>query len=211
MTALPATLLTRGPHRPDAAPGLAIAGDLRLAAGRVHELCGISRRMLALAIAARATGPVLWIAPGHVTVQPNPCGFAPWLDPARLLHVRADHDRDLLWVMEESLRSGAAPTVVADLPGPPGLTAVRRLHLAAETGSKDGAAAPLGLLMTPDGGAPGVETRWQMTPDFDGDGAGWRLDRQRARTAPPRSDRLGAATLLGHAPLRTDRPLARAH
>ncbi|MBJ3763433.1 hypothetical protein ILP92_11815 [Maribius pontilimi] len=200
MNALPAHLLTRGPHRPDAAPGVAIAGDLRLALGRVHELCGLSRRMLALAIAARMTGPVFWIAPARANVAPNPDGFAAWLDPGRLVYVHVGHDRDVLWCAEETLRSGAVPLMIADLPGPPSLTAVRRMHLAAEAGAAQAGAPPLGLLMTPEGGAPGVETRWKMTPDFT-DGPAWLLDRQRARTAPPLVRRLSAACLLGNAPL----------
>lgn len=197
MNALPANMLTRGPHRPDAAPGVTIADDLRLALGRVHELNGLARRMLALAIAARLSGPVLWIAPSRANVRPNPDGFARWLNPGRLIHIHASHDRDVLWAMEEALRSGAAPLAIADLPAPPSLTAVRRMHLAAEAGTAESGRAPLGLLMTPDGGAPGVETRWRMTPDFRDGAPAWHLDRQRARTAPPLTRRLSGLDLIG--------------
>lgn len=66
------------------------------------------------------------------------------------------------------------------------MTAVRRLHLAAETGAELSGSPPLGLLLTPDtGGAPGVESRWSMrAAHVDTKAEAWVLDRVRARTSP---------------------------
>jgi protein ImuA len=69
---------------------------------------------------------------------------------------------------------------------------VRRLHLAAQSGAELGKCRPLGLLLTPgDGGAAGVETRYRMDPAHTPDSPRWRLDRLRARMAPPKSWQLG--------------------
>ena len=187
------TLLTRGqaPKR----PALSLLKDIDLDLGRVHECAGRARRVFALMLAARTSGPVLWIAPAYGTDELNPDGMLRFVDPGRFIFVAPQRAEDLLWAMEEALRSGAAPLVVADMPGFPALTPVRRLHLAAEAGAAQAPRPPLGLLLTPDeGGAQGVETRWVMQPDMAPDMTNalphdhlrWHLARSRARRAPPR-------------------------
>jgi protein ImuA len=181
--ALSVHLLSRNGHRPS--PGVPFLRDLALASARVHEVCGAARRTFALALAGAMEGPVLWIAPGWATERLNPEGMLQLADPARFLFVNVRRGEDLLWSMEEALRSGAVPLVVADLPDAPGLTPVRRLQLAAETGAAEGACRPLGLLLTPGGAAPGVETRWSLAPRHEGTRTeGWEMRRLRARTLP---------------------------
>lgn len=156
-----------------------------LALGRVHEACGPARHRFALWLAAHTRGPIFWIAPDWGADRLNPCGMVPFIDPARLILVQPKRAEDMLWSMEEVLRAGAAALAVADLPGLPGLTPVRRMHLAAEAGGKRGGPAPLGLLLTPgQGGAQGVESRWHLAPDHQARPGRWRLTRLRARTAP---------------------------
>ncbi len=172
-----------------------LVGDLALRRGRVHELCGPSRLMLAALVMAKARGPVVWIRPGWLADRLNAAGLQPMANPARLILATAPRDDGLLWAMEEALRSGAAPLVVAEVLVPPGLTPIRRLHLAAEAGlaaaHRDGTTAPLGLILLPgQGGAQGVESRWHMTPAPSrsllwSDEATWTLTRLRARMAPP--------------------------
>jgi protein ImuA len=141
-------------------------------------------------LAARMEGPVVWVHQSWRGVRLHADGIAPLFNPGRLLLVDASREEDLLWSMEEALRSGAAPLVVADLAATLPLTPVRRLHLAAEAGATEAAAPPLGLLLTPgDGGCQGVESRWSMrpTPGWAGEGpARWQLSRLRSRLEPPR-------------------------
>lgn len=181
-----AHLLTRSTHRAPSAHGVAFLADLTLATARVHEVCGRSRRTLAMAVAGAMTGPVFWIAPGWISDRPNTAAMGAFANPGRFTFLAPKRPEDVLWSMEEILRSGAVPLVIADLPAPPALTPVRRLHLAAETGAAEGRVAPLGLLLTPGaGGAGGVESRWEMVPRHTRDGEEcWHLSRLRARTAP---------------------------
>jgi protein ImuA len=177
-------LLTRRPHRQQ--PGLPLVGDITLPRARVHEFCGPSRRVLALIAARQVQGPIFWICAHWQGDRLCGDGVQPWLNPGRITFVTPKRLEDILWCMEEVLRAGCVPLVVAELPAPPALTPIRRLHLAAETGAKMDKPAPIGLLLTPgDGGAQGVESRWHMTPQHSDGHSRWMLQRRRARMAPP--------------------------
>ncbi len=172
-------LLTRRRHA-EPSDDVRFLGGLGLARGRVHELCGPARRTLALLVAGGCEGEVLWIAPAWESDRLHGDGAAALVEPARLIFVTPRRAEDLLWCAEETLRSCAVPLMVVDLPAAPALTPIRRLHLAAEAGAAD-RTPPLGLVLTPEGAAPGVESRWSFSQIREG----WRLQRQRARTAPP--------------------------
>lgn len=179
------TKLTRQSHRQDR-PGLPLLGRFRLAGARAHEICGPARRRLALWLAAETTGPVIWIRPAWHPDRLHMAGVHAEIDPGRLILVEPDRPEDMLWTMEETLRAGVVPLVVADLPDPPGLTPVRRLHLAAEAGVTAQGGLGLGLIVTPgDGGAAGVESRWRLDPAHGAERDGWRLARLRARDGGP--------------------------
>jgi protein ImuA len=130
-------------------------------------------------------GPVFWISPPWTVEQLYPQGIKHLLHPGRVTFLSPTRAEDVLWTLEEVLRSGEVPLAIGDLPGIPALTPVRRLHLAAEQGGAAAGRLPLGLILTPgDGGAAGVESRWQMTPRHARELNSWDLKRLRARTAP---------------------------
>ncbi len=180
---MPHALLTR--RTLQTRPALTVMDGLDLTLARVHEICGRARRSMAMMVASRITGPVFWIAPAWGSDPLNPDGIRAFAPPQQFTFLSPRRPEDVLWAMEEILRSGAVPFVVADLPAPPALTPVRRLHLSAESGMETGPNQPLGLLLTPgEGGAPGVESRWKIEPQHQDGKNQWQLDRLRARTAP---------------------------
>lgn len=113
------------------------------------------------------------------------------LDPGRLIIAQARSDQDLLWAMEEGLRSGR-PAVVLGEVGEVGLAATRRLQLAAEMG---GVTALLLRRRAARRNSSVAVTRWRVThvPSGDAfpDGAispgCWRLDLVRCRGGAPKS------------------------
>ncbi len=172
-------------HAP-VADSLVLAPGVGLARARAHEVSGPSRTVFAALAAGRMTGPVLWLRPAWAAERPTGAGLWGLVDPGRIVFGAGSHPREILWAARQALLSGAVPLVLAELPEPPALTPVRRLHLAAEAGGTV-ESAPLLLLLTPDpGGAPGVDSRWRIAPvpGWAKDGAPrWQLTRLRARMA----------------------------
>ena len=177
------------PHQTRPEGSLTLLKDAVLLRGRAHEACGGARCSFALWLAGATYGPVVWISAPQKNAHLNPDGICEFADPARFLWVSPSRQDDILWVMEEALRCGGAPLVVAELPSPPAITPVRRLHMAAASGATaapDGL-PPLGLLLTPGaGGAQGIESRWSMQPAHHARQRCWQLARLRARAQPPR-------------------------
>ena len=196
-------------HRatPDAPPPLpfgmpdldvALAGG-GLARGALHEIAGTgadiqhgaAAAMFAAGIFARIDGKVLWVVEQGDIFAPGLA--AAGLHPDRVIYAEAGR-RETLLVMEDGLRHRGLAGVVAELSGRIGLTASRRLQLAAEA---SGVTAL--LLRRPRNGeadlvgANAAITRWRIAaqpsappipeaPDIPGLGrAHWRLDLLRSR------------------------------
>ena len=134
-------------------------GGLRAAA--LHEVCGEEAAALAFVAhlarrRARADGLVLWAGTTSGLYGPALAAFG--LKPERLLLVRARNNDEVLWCLEEALKCSQLSAVVGEVRRL-GLTASRRLQLAAESGGVTG------LLWRPSGAqlsTSAAETRWQV-------------------------------------------------
>jgi protein ImuA len=187
---MPDSLLSRRPHRQK--PGLPFLGDLTLSASRVHEFCGPARRSLALMLAEKLLGrtdqPLFWLAPDWQRDRLHGEAVNGFINPGRITFISPKRPEDLLWCSEEILRSGLVPLMVCELPAHPNLTAVRRMHLAAQTATREHNTTPIGLLLVAgQGGIQGVESRWYMAPAHKDGDQSWHLERRRARMAPPKA------------------------
>ena len=155
----------------------------------LHEVIGRpgAASGFAAALLARFAGPrgvVLWCRRERGLYGPGLAALG--LDSARLIVVRGRTHRDVLWAMEEGLRSGAPAAVLGEADGARPV-ALRRLQLAAETG---GVAA---LLLHRDNrqNPPSITaavTRWRVAAaPAAGDAPRWRLDLVRCRGGGSRS------------------------
>lgn len=73
-----------------------------------------------------------WVAPPYLPYAPALA--AAGIDPTRTLLIRPDGANEVLWAMEQSLRSGVCGAVLG-WPSAPDHRALRRLQLAAERGT----------------------------------------------------------------------------
>lgn len=173
--------------------------DGGLARGALHEIVGegadraaASGFVIRLLAGLTAVGPVLWCLSDPELYGPGLQRLG--LAPGRLILARTRRDTDLLWAMEEGLRTPGLAAVLGE-PHRLDLTASRRLQLAAEN------VGGLGLVLRQsDGGkATAAVTRWRVasapsagpvpgaeTPrDFGLMRARWRVSLERCRGATP--------------------------
>jgi len=155
-------------------------GFPNLKSGRSHELTGAAASSFAAIFAGGCSGPVMWISEGWQREELHPSGFAQFCDPQKLLLVKAKGETDLLASFEETLRSGVMSVVIAELNTALGLTAGRRLQLAAKAGRATG------LSIIPEGmGSNAAETRWRCNPLYDPDDSTlqqWELIKNKSGT-----------------------------
>jgi len=119
------------------------------------------RYSFAIFQATQHIGPISWIIPEHALHTPLLHGLPDDVGD-RILLIRPPNEHDLLWTIEETLRSPAIGLVIGEPNRPMSLTTGRRLQLAAEKGQTTG------LMLIQNGqGSNASETRWKCTPIAD--------------------------------------------
>lgn len=201
-----------------------------LALGALHEILGqggdeedgAAAAGFAAGILARlGSGPVLWCLKRPDLYGPGLTAHG--LDPARLVLVSALRDDDILWAIEEGLRTPGLAAVVGEIGHLP-MVAGRRLQLAAE---RSGVTALL-LRRWHNGEEAAAErerpsaalTRWRIaalpSADINVPGIGlprWRVELLRCRGGAPVAWQVEVADATGHVSLSAalaDRPAASA-
>lgn len=147
---------------------------------RAHEVTGAGAITFAAITCGLGAKPAMWIHEDWQHEALNPVALAEFCDPKKLLIARASKQIDVLAVAEESLRSGAVSTVVAELTQPINLTAGRRLQLAAEAGKSTGV-----FIISDGAGSNATQTRWHCAPIFDETDSTlmmWKLIKNKAGT-----------------------------
>ena len=136
--------------------------EIEAAGATPAEETGAAATGFAAALLARlcdGRGPALWCLGRADLHGPGLPAFG--LDPARLIVARARAPREVLWALEEGLRSGRLGAVLGEI-GALTLAASRRLQLAARTG-----VTPCLLLARNPRrrvGTSAAVTRWRVAP-----------------------------------------------
>lgn len=199
-----------------------------LALGAVHEIYGGGADLVhgaaavgfAAGILARTSGPIVWVLDRKDLFPPALAAVG--VHPDRVIYAEAGDSKTVLLVIEEALRHVGLAGVVGEISGKVGLTASRRLQLAAE------GSGVLGLLLRrprrlgqDDTNDPtAARTRWRVTALPSGPAlprslsppglapARWKLELLRCRGGEPRTfdvEACDTAGRLGGSGARTDR------
>jgi protein ImuA len=200
------------------APAIDAALPGGLALGALHEVAGsgpqveygAAATLMVAGLLSRVPGQVLWVLE-QADIHP-PALAAVGLAPDRVVYVRARKPQTALLIVEEGVRHSGLAGVVGEFSGALGLTASRRLQLAAE---QSGVTAFLlrrsrcfdsPALLEPSAAA----TRWRVAavpsgpplphaPETPGLGRPrWRLDLIRCRGGEPHSWIVEACDATGH-------------
>ncbi len=138
---------------------LRLSDDVSLELQSLHEIMGEANLSLALTVAAKLSGPIVWIGrAGHVqSIMPSAVGA--FLDPARMVLTECTSRKELLWAAEQAMRCSGAVLTVIHLAQGPNLKESRRMQLACEQGGGMGL-----ILIERNAQSSAAQTRWTCQP-----------------------------------------------
>lgn len=152
-----------------------------IAAARVHEVTGSLRTSLALAVIAKSTGRIFWVAIGGRSRSLRARGLRPYGDPAHLILVETANRDETLWAAEQALRCRGAGAVIIDIDKGPDLSESRRLQIAAQVGGGIGL-----VLIRRHAQSSACQTRWHCESE-EGSEYDWVWSLTRNKRGRPRA------------------------
>lgn len=141
---------------------LSLSKGVSLAKGKLHEVQGRSAKGFALSVAARTSGPVIWITGKYTSDRLLPAGVSAFMSPGRIILISVLDRQEALWSAEQALRTPGADCVVVELGEGPDLRESRRLQIAAE---ETGGVAL--ALIARRAQTSAAHTRWSCEPACD--------------------------------------------
>lgn len=136
-----------------------LSDELCLEPGWMHEVTGKAGESLALAIAARLSGPIVWIGRRRDVATLAPTTLRRFIDPSRIVLTECTNRKETLWAAEQVLSSKGAPLTIIQLAMGPNLKESRRLQLACEQGGGMGL-----ILIERAAQSSAARTRWACHP-----------------------------------------------
>ncbi len=131
---------------------------------RIHEVTGSASDSFAVTIAAKTTGPIVWIGRDRDVNTLTPTAIKSFVDPTRIVLTEGMNRKEVLWAAEQALRSKGAALTILQLSLGPDLKESRRLQLAAEQGRGVGL-----ILIDKCAQNSAAQTRWACSPVFSTD------------------------------------------
>lgn len=195
--------------------GLMLGAMHEVMGGGADSMHGAAATSFAGGVLARTQGPIIWTYVRRDLFAPALAGVG--LHPDRVIYVEAGDSKTVLLVLEEALRNVGLGGVVGEVDGVIGLTASRRLQLAAEASGVLGLIIrrPRRLAVNAEAEPTAVRTRWRVTslpsrpPPWSSATPGlarprWQLDLLRCRGSEPRTFVVEASDAMGHLGLPAD-------
>ena len=111
--------------------------NLFLKRGKIHQITGSARFILALIIGNVIQDQITWVRLERSNEILYPEGVSDWITLNNLIMVNTENEEESLWVMEEFLKSGVISLVFCQLNKLPKYVNLRRLNLSTKRSKEE--------------------------------------------------------------------------